>query len=332
MDTDILKARHGLLKAIRDFFYRNDYLEVETPFLSQCAAPDAYIEPLRVFVGAAGPFFLHTSPEMGMKKLLASGHEKIFQVCKVFRVEEFEEHHNTEFTMLEWYMPGTYEDAMLETKRLVDSVVSDLDVADRDFFDRPWKRFDLGELCLEKAGIHPLSLDEGQLFAAMRDRGIAGIRQDEGWQDLFFKLLIQEVEPRLHESGPYFIEDWPRHITSMAKRKDDYRVERFELYMKGLEIANGYTELLDPEEQRRRFLEENEMRRRSGKEPLPVDTTFLEALGRLKGPCAGVSLGVDRLLMVLLECETIGDVLPARFLPSRAQSKVAHLDGVRGDL
>src|SRR5512136_2290483 len=103
MGFDILPARHELLKAIRKFFYCNGSLEVETPYLIRCPAPDAYIEPLRVYVGKEGPFYLHTSPEIGMKKLLLFGHEKIFQICKVFRVEEFKEHHNTEFTMLEWY-------------------------------------------------------------------------------------------------------------------------------------------------------------------------------------------------------------------------------------
>jgi lysyl-tRNA synthetase class 2 len=319
MGLDSLKARHDLLKAIRAFFYRNDYLEVETAYLSGCPAPDAYIEPLRVFVGTEGPFFLHTSPEMGMKKLLLLGHKKIFQVCKVFRVEEFEEHHNTEFTMLEWYMPGTYQDAMLETKRLVKSVVEELKVPDSYFFERPWKCFDLGELCLERAGINPLPLDEEGLFAAMRDKGITGIRQDEIWQDLFFKLFIQEVEPRLNEKAPFFIQDWPRHLSSMAKEKDDHTVERFELYMKHLEIANGYTELLDPEEQLRRFLRENDTRRKLGREPLRIDREFLETLRRLEGPCSGVSVGVDRLLMVLLGHETIDDVLHARFRPGRCR-------------
>ncbi len=317
MGVDVLKARHDLLKGMRDFFYRNGYLEVETPFLSPYAAPDAFIEPLRVFVDGVGPFFLHTSPEMGMKKLLLSGHDKIFQICKVFRVEEFDVHHNTEFTMLEWYMPGTYESAMLETKRLVDSVVSDLGTVESSFFGKPWKRFDLGALCLETVGINPLPLGQAELFAAMRDKGIAGIRQDEGWQDLFFKLLIQEVEPRLRGDAPYFIEGWPRQITSMAKRKDACTVERFELYMKGLEIANGYTELLDPAEQRQRFLDENALRQSSRKEPLPSDSAFVEALGSLKGPYAGVSLGVDRLLMVLVGREAIGDVLCARFIPGQ---------------
>ena len=317
MGIDVLKARHELLKAIRAFFYQNDYLEVETPFLTASPAPDAYIEPLRVFVGTEGPFFLHTSPEMGMKKLLLLGHKKIFQVCKVFRVEEFEEHHNTEFTMLEWYMPGTYQDAMLETKRLVESVVEEMKVPDNQFLERPWKRFDLGELCLDRAGINPLPLDEEGLFAAMRDKGIAGIRQDETWQDLFFKLYIQEVEPRLQENAPFFIQNWPRHLSSMAKGKDDYTVERFELYVKQLEIANGYTELLDPEEQLRRFLRENDTRQKLGREPLRIDMEFLEALRHLEGPCSGVSVGVDRLLMVLLGHETIGDVLYGRFRPGR---------------
>ena len=117
--ADMVRERHAALRAAREFFYGRGYIEVETPALMRTAPPDPYIEPLEVYVGRSGPYYLHTSPEMGMKKLVALGHEKIFQICKVFRVEEFEEHHAIEFTMLEWYMGGTYLEAMEETTELV---------------------------------------------------------------------------------------------------------------------------------------------------------------------------------------------------------------------
>jgi elongation factor P--(R)-beta-lysine ligase len=123
---------------------------------------------------------------------------------------------------------------------------------------------------------------------------------------------MQEVEPRIEERAPYFIKDWPANLPSMAKRKDAHSVERFELYIKGLEIANGYTELLDSDEQHDRFLQENEKRRKLGKEQLPVDMEFLEGLARVRAPVAGVSVGMDRLLMVLLGKTTIGEVLYER--------------------
>jgi len=319
MSLDILKARHEILKAIRTFFYSNGFLEVETAYLTRYPAPDAHIEPLRAFVADRGPFFLHTSPEIGMKKLLVEGHEKIFQICKVFRVEESEELHSTEFTMLEWYMPGTYKDAMLCTERLVKSLVGELDVPDQRYLRDRWGEYNLGQLCLERTGINPIDLDRQSLFELMRDKEIFNIHRDESWEDLFFKLFIQEVEPSLGEV-PCFIYDWPLGITSMAKRKDPQTVERFELYIRGLEIANGYTELFDAEEQHARFLQENERRGKLGGEPLPVDTEFLKALSLVRGSFAGVSVGVDRLLMALLRKSTIGEVLYSRFRPGSLKS------------
>lgn len=313
MDADAIRARHEALKVIRAFFYRRGFLEVETPYLMRCPAPDAHIEPLRVFVAGKGPFFLHTSPEIGMKKLLVEGHERIFQICKVFRVEEVEEVHSTEFTMLEWYMPGTYKDAMAYTERLVKALVESLATADQTYFKGSWKRHNLGELCFEKTGINPLILDRQSLFEAMRDKQIFDVQSHEGWDDLFFKLFIQEVEPRINAEAPFFIQDWPVNLSSMAKRKDAHTVERFELYTRGLETANGYTELFDAEEQHARFLQENEKRCTLGKEPLPVDMEFLTGLSRVRGSFAGVSVGVDRLLMALLGKKAISDVLYGRF-------------------
>jgi elongation factor P--(R)-beta-lysine ligase len=317
MDAYALTVRHEVLKAIRAFFYGNGFLEVETAHLIRYPAPDAHVEPLRVFVAGKGPFFLHTSPEIGMKKLLAEGQEKIFQICKVFRVEELEEVHSTEFTMLEWYMPGTYREAMTYTERLVTSLVENLRVPDQTYFKGPWKQYSLAELCLERTGINPAILDRQSLFETMRDRQIFDVQSRESWDDLFFKLFIQEVEPHISAEAPFFIQDWPVNLSSMAKRKDAHTVERFELYMRGLEIANGYSELFDPEEQRARFLQENDKRCRLGKEPLPVDMEFLADLSRVHESFAGVSVGVDRLLMALLGKKTINEVLHGRFLNAR---------------
>ena len=148
----------------------------------------------------------------------------------------------------------------------------------------------------------------------MEARGFKGLGGDDTWEDLFFKLLVQEIEPQMlaRETGPYFIKDWPVSLTAMAKRKDDFTVERFELYLRGLEIANGYSELLDSREQRSRMIRDNEERRKLGKAPFPLDEDFFEAIGRISAPVAGVSIGIDRLLMALLDRRTIGEVLPDR--------------------
>lgn len=315
MKADTIGQRHLLLRAIRDFFHGRGYIEVETPYLSKTAPPDPYIEPLRVYVGGSGPHYLHTSPEVGMKKLIALGHRKIFQVCKAFRVEEFEEHHAVEFTMLEWYMGGTYGQAMEETAALIRETGRRMGATSGIIPAGPWKVRTLGDLFLEAVGFNPLPLDRESLLSAMEGRGFQGLSSDEGWEDLFFRLFVQEVDPLVREwkESPVFIKDWPASLTAMARKKDDHTVERFELYIKGLEIANGYTELLDVREQRERFSRDNAARARQGKETFPVDEAFLGALPRIEGPVAGVSVGVDRLLMVLSEKERIGDVLADRF-------------------
>ena len=310
----LLKNRHNLLKTIRSYFYKHKYIEVETPNLMKTVPPDPHIDPLNVYVDDKVPCcYLHTSPEMHMKKLLQFRHDRIFQICKVYRVEEFEEIHSIEFTMLEWYREGTYTQTMKEVEELI------LYIADRfcknrnDIFKVPFKVYKLEKLFLEISGINPFKLNRDELFHAMKSKGFTVIDDKDDWNSLFFKLFIQEVEPRIIEKAPYFIKDWPLSVSTMAKKKDTGKVERFELYINGIEIANGYTELLNPEEQRNRFIIDNKEREKLGKITFESDEEFLEALSRIKGPRTGVSIGIDRLLMVLLDKEKIDDVMIHRF-------------------
>jgi len=312
---EILRNRHKLLRAIRQFFYDREYIEVETANLMKMPAPDPHIDPLEVFVGGNGPYFLHTSPEMGMKKLLSSGQDRIFQICKVYRVEEFEEIHSTEFTMLEWYREGTYLEAMRETNELVSYAAGVFLGEEGRLYEGAFKNYELETLFREKTGINPFGLGRDELFEEMKKKGFPGINDGDALDDLFFKLYIQHIEGTVGRNEPCFIVDWPTLISTMAKEKDNNpaKVERFELYMCGLEIANGYTELLDPAVQRKRFLKDNEERRRLGKTTFAIDEEFLASLGQLRGPYAGVSIGIDRLLMVLLNKNHIDDVIPVRF-------------------
>jgi elongation factor P--(R)-beta-lysine ligase len=312
-EREILESRHECLKALREFFYGRDYLEVETPALMKTSPPDPHIDPLVAHVGGRGPFYLHTSPEVHMKRLLEFGRDRIFQVCKVFRVEEFEEIHNVEFTMLEWYREGTYEDTMREVEELVGFVAGRVRPAGEDRFAPPYAVYDLDRLFREKTGIDPFPLDRDSLFRAMERRGFGGIDERDGWNELFFKLFIQEVEVAIDREKPYFLKDWPRSIPTMAKRKDAAKAERFELYIDGVEIGNGYTELTDREEQRARFVAGNEERGRLGKKTFPMDEPFLAALSRLQGSYTGVALGVDRLLMTILGLKRIEEVTVHRF-------------------
>ncbi len=304
-NKEVLLARHKLLKGIRDFFYLRGYIEVETPNLTRTAPPDPHIDPLEVFEDGRGPLYLHTSPEMHMKRLLSCRVERIFQICKVYRIEEFKDVHNTEFTMLEWYKSGTYEDAMEETEELVKHCFLDAD----HMYTEKFIVFDLQELIFETTGINPFGLECDGLYDELVKKQFSGIDKNDDWNGLFFKLFIQEIEKVLPSDRPFFIKDWPLSISTMAKKKDAGKVERFELYMNGLEIANGYTELLDPAEQKERFFRDNAERIKLGKKTFELDTDFIDALSRLKGSYTGVSLGVDRLLMVLMGKNTIDEVL-----------------------
>ena len=310
----IIKARHELLRATRDFFYERGYLEVETANLMATAPPDPHIDPLTVHVGEKGPFFLHTSPEMGMKKLLRAGIARIFQVCKVWRVEDHQELHNTEFTMVEWYREGSYKEAMDETCDLVEFISRRLSAGPPERFRRPYPLHQLDALFRDIMGFDPFGLDRDEFFEALRQKPFPGIDEKDDWNDLFFKVLIQDIEETLRGEKPYIVAGWPSSISTMAKKRDDNdrMVERFELYIDGLEIANGYTELTDPHQQRERFIEDNAHRRRLGKPSFPIDEFFLDALGTISGPIAGVSVGLDRLLMALLAKKTIGEVIPDR--------------------
>jgi elongation factor P--(R)-beta-lysine ligase len=252
---------------------------------------------------------------MGMKKLLSAGHKRIFQICKVYRLEEREEIHSTEFTMLEWYREGTYIEAMNETNELVSSVAGALLGDEGQLYQRAFKRYELQNLFQEKTGVNPFGLGRDELFEEMKQNGFPGINDGDALSDLFFKLFIQHIEGTIGRDEPCFIIDWPALIATMAKAKDNdpAKVERFELYMRGLEIANGYTELLDPIAQKKRFLDDNEERKRLGKTTFAIDEEFLASLGQLTGSYAGVSVGVDRLLMALLNLDAIDAVLPGRF-------------------
>ncbi len=314
--NEIMEVRHRLLRATREFFYARNYLEVETAHLMATCPPDPHIDPLEVSVSGKGPFFLHTSPEMGLKKLLRSGHKRIFQICKVWRVEDHQEVHNTEFTMLEWYREGSCRDIMAETGGLIEYVSERLPVTENKKFTAPFMIYEMDRLFLDIMGFDPFPLDRNTLFAVLNGRGFLGIDDKDDWNSLFFKVFIQEIEQKLYNGRPYIIYGWPSSISTMAKKLDDRpnMVERFEVYIDGLEIANGYTELTNPEEQQKRFDEDNRERARMGKRLLPPDAAFLESLGMIEHACTGVSVGIDRLLMALLGRKRIDEVVVDRLI------------------
>jgi lysyl-tRNA synthetase class 2 len=303
----MLRARADLLRRVRGFFEAHGVMEVCTPVLSQAAGTDPAIEPLRTrYTGPEYPrgldLYLQTSPEFPMKRLLAGGSGPIYQVAQVFRDGEYGPRHNPEFSLLEWYRPGfDHHDLMAEVADLVSVCLqSDLAVEKVSYLD----------LFREHLGWDPLLAPLSVLEDSARehDLSVSGISSRDQWLDLFMSLLI---EPQLGGEGLTFIYDYPASQASLARlNPDDPAVaSRFELYYRGVELANGFHELADAREQRRRFEQENRLRQRHGQHLMPLDENLLTALESGFPDCAGVALGLDRLLMLKLNASCLDDVL-----------------------
>lgn len=287
-----LEQRARIIRKIRQFFGERGYLEVETPHRIPAPAPESHVDAV-----PSGKWFLHTSPELCMKRMLAAGYEKIFQICRCWREGERGSQHIPEFTLLEWYrVRSDYLALMDECEALIQSLAVEIRLGESVTFRdhnvllaSPWERITVEEAFHRYAKI---SAKE-----ALK-------------QDLFDEVMVQEIEPRLGIEKPTFIYDYPAERRAMArlKKEDPAVAERFELYLGGLEIANAFSELIDAEEQRKIFQLEMETRRSLGKNIYPVPERFLTELEGM-GPSAGIALGVDRLVMVLLNAKTIDEVV-----------------------
>ncbi|HUG93916.1 MAG TPA: EF-P lysine aminoacylase EpmA [Planctomycetaceae bacterium] len=333
-----LRLRAGLRAALRRFFERHGYLEVETPILSHDVVVDAHLEPFVTRWDAAGgglaaagavaggrELFLQTSPEFGMKRLLAAGATAIYQVTRGFRNGERGRLHNPEFTLIEWYRTGdTHHDQMDFAEELVASFFAEAErltayehqpeapTRDVDSLARPFSRITYDDAFAQFAGSRVLDPCASDLAALAARHGIAappGLAPDDrdGWLNL---LLAELVEPRLGVERPTFLYDYPASQGALARlRPDDPRVaERFELYIQGVEICNGYHELLDADELRRRMGEQAELRRREGRRALPMENRLLEAMESGLPACSGVALGFDRLLMAAVGAGSLDEV------------------------
>jgi lysyl-tRNA synthetase class 2 len=301
---DALKARAALLASIREFFRRRDVLEVETPLLCTSGVTDPAIEPLLVERGNSVPAqrYLQTSPEYAMKRLLATGSGPIFQIARAFRDGEAGARHNPEFTLLEWYRPGfDLQQLMVETGDLLTACLGDLPCHRRSY--RQWFT-DLLQL-------DPMTATVAELEACARQQLDLGAMA--GDRDLWLDLLTSHLlEPLLAKLGMCFIYDYPESQAALARveLEDGIPVaRRFEVYVNGVELANGYHELTDAVEQRRRFERDNARRREYGLPERPLDENLLAALEHGLPDCSGVALGVDRLLMLQLGAINISDVL-----------------------
>ena len=321
--TPALRRRARLAKGVRAFFDARGYLEVETPYAVVAPGEEVHLQTFRTerrtVEGAVETLWLHTSPEFAMKKLLARGAGRIFQLARVWRNGEGSDRHVHEFTMLEWYRPGAgMADLMDETEALLRATLPPV-ITCRGLTNdlASCERLTVAEAFHRHAGCDVLAT-AGDAPALAEAAG-ARLRDGEDWEDLFFRLLLERIEPVLGTSGPTFLTHWPAAQAALARRDPaDPRVaERFELYVCGLELANAFVELTDATEQRARF-EADRSRRHSlyGGPDWPLDEAFLEAVAGLP-ECAGIALGFDRLAMLAAGADDIRDVL---WLPPDAPS------------
>ncbi len=307
---ETLQARARVLQGLRAFFEERGVLEVETPLLGASFGTDPSIEPLvSAFTGPGYPdskrLFLQSSPEFFMKRLLAAGSGPIYQVCKAFRNGEAGKRHNPEFTLLEWYRPGFNANQLMdELAALVREVLGQPDL--------PVERLSYRSLFMQHLGLDPLEADALTLQAYARDHNLLGAEgldlDRDGWLDL---LMTSFIEPELGRDGLTFVVDYPASQASLARisARDPRVAHRFELYWKGLELANGFEELVDAEEQSERFEQENCRRFSAGQRPMPIDDALLSAMEHGLPPCSGVALGLDRLLMCQLGLDDIEEVV-----------------------
>lgn len=304
-----LRQRAALITKIRQFFADRDVLEVETPALSQATVTDVHLQTFKThFVGpgfAKGQdLYLMTSPEFHMKRLLAAGSGSIYQIGKAFRNEEFGRHHNPEFTMLEWYRVGfDHHDLMDEMDTLLQNLLS----------CQPAERMTYQEAFQSVLGVCPLEGSMRELKDAAASLGLQDIAEPEEDRDTLLQLLFSVgVEAKIGQGDhPAFVYDFPASQAALAQinPKDARVAERFEVYFKGIELANGFHELADGEEQLRRFEEDNVKRVKMGLSPQPIDLHFVDALKAGFPDCAGVALGVDRVIMLALNAKHIEEVI-----------------------
>jgi elongation factor P--(R)-beta-lysine ligase len=287
-----LKKRSLILNLIRDFFIQKGYLEVETPIRCPLVIPEAQIDPV-----ASDGWYLQASPELCMKRLVSSSFRKIFQICKCFRNNERGNYHLPELTMLEWYTVGdTYFDLMNQCEALIKFIALNLSLNSKFEYknktvnlDIPWEKLTVNEV-FEKLAIKGL------------DQALK--------EDSFDETMSFEIEPHLGNVCPAFIYDYPSSLASLSKLKDeDITVsQRFEFYIAGIELANGFTELTDPAEQRARFEKENQIRKKDNLPLIPIPERFLHDLSKMPDT-AGIALGIDRLVMLFCNADSIDDVV-----------------------
>lgn len=326
-----LTKRADIIKAIRKYFDTSGFYEVETPILQISPGLEVHLKAFKTFLGE--PFtedfdtvYLHTSPEFTMKKLLSAGLPKIYQICHVFRNNERSERHHPEFTMLEWYRANSdYYSLMEDCKHILCSALEAsghkflrYNGTDCDPF-KEWEMLTVNEAFIRYADIDVLStIDDPDSLAPnpeplLQEAKRIGVHAspEDTWEDVFFRICLDKVEPHLGFHGvPTIFYEYPKCLAALSRTspKDNRVSERFEFYVSGLEMGNAFSELTNVEEQRRRFQYDMDMKEKLYHERYPIDEDFMSAL-RIMPPSAGIAIGVDRLVMTACHATKISDVL-----------------------
>lgn len=313
---EIIKKRAEIVRLIRAFFDTQEFVEVHTPRLVKFPGQEPYLDPMQVEVEnekkERSVRFLITSPEFSCKKLLGEGMEKMYDLGPCFRNgEQFGGLHNPEFMMLEWYrLHADYNSLMDDIDGLLAYVCKGMEIPPL----RACERMTIAE-CFAKycdASLEDL-LDYDNMIEWLLGKGYE-VGKSEQYEDLFYRLFLNEIEPHLGKDAPTIVYDYPAQMSALARLSaNDVRyAERCELYINGIELANGFSELVDPFEQQRRFEHEQKLRASLGKDVYPVDQRFIEGLASIPS-ASGIALGVDRLIMILLGCDRIDDVMTFPF-------------------
>lgn len=300
-----LRERARILAAIRDFFAAKGVLEVETPLMCYTSVTDPFIGSIPVLYqhSSSEPYYLQTSPEYAMKRLLAAGSGPIYQICKAFRQAEVGQFHNPEFTMLEWYRPGFDHHALMDEMDELLQKLLNVKPAERMTYEQTFKTY---------LGIAPHEATAEQLAKIATEQGLNFADANTFDQDTWLQILASEcIEPQLGQEKPFFIYHFPAAQSALARLLPTTPpvAARFEVYVKGIELANGFYELQDAKEQRRRFETNVEKRRALNLPLLPIDEKFLAALEHGLPDCAGVALGIDRLIMLATQNAPIQKVI-----------------------
>ncbi|MCX6737007.1 MAG: EF-P lysine aminoacylase EpmA [Candidatus Parcubacteria bacterium] len=322
--TSVQKKRAEINDYIRSFFKVRGFLEAQTPILVECAGQEPYLNPFQTeFYDEKGKSYLGyliTSPEYSLKKMLCAGFDKVFELARVFRSDEsFGPNHNPEFTMLEWYRShSNYYQIMLDLEQLVFEVNKKINKSKYLVYENnkidlslPWPKMTVKQAFKKYAH---LDLDQCKNLKNFKKLAIQKdftIDIQDNWDDVFYKVFLNAIEPRLPKDRPMIIYEYPLHQASLAKRKNkkSFYAERFEAYIGGMELANAFSELTDYKEQYKRFKEEQDVREKLNKKIIPIDNDFINALKSKMPDSGGIALGVDRLQMLILNINDINDLL-----------------------